>query len=236
MESIDTCLQNDKESNPGVHFEYDDFLVYYKPKLTDLLAKLRKMRVDRVCLEGGHIYNDEKVFAGHLYALKSTGFLKRFLAENGFEVNTLLYVDDYNTDPADCILDVGHYMETASKPGLDFDVFVAESGVADLAGIILEVLEGIGHVTEENGFKCLSGNRTHLTKEGGKFSRPLLDAALTMFKLITFGNCPVNVLPVSYKDQQRNTRKILGEFWGHRLIAPVNFLLDIDKETSGPSK
>lgn len=77
---------------------YEIFLLKYKGDLCRLKKDLSKAKIKTVCLEAGHIYVDEQPHEGHRNNLCAGAHLKKFLEQEGFNVVTTLFVDDYNPD------------------------------------------------------------------------------------------------------------------------------------------
>ncbi len=191
--------------------EYDEFLEENKQRIDNIIRTFRELGIKKICLEGGHIYTDEPPAKQHFYSIKVTSFLKKVFEGEGFEVTTLLLVDDYNPLENDGF-SLEEYLDSAREIGLDFEHVLMESEMVDIAKIMLQTLENLNLVTEREGMKILGKNKANLIDaKTGKFSCALLDAALTILKLKNFGDCTVNVLERSYKSQQRNVKRILGE-------------------------
>ncbi len=206
------------------------FELTYKHELAVLVSSLKTAKVRKLILEGGHIYGDEEPGEKHFSDMKLTGLLRAHLLQQGFDVESLLMVDDFH--PAENTLDVDAYKAAALAVGWPIDHLAFESEMAPLAEAMIETLRKLGKVAAQGDGLVLNDGRMSahlLTPEKGELSCAILDSALSVIKYrILKGQGVVNVLDRGLKGQQRNTRQIVRAVLGEKRLPFFNFFIHPD--------
>lgn len=168
-----------------------------------------------VCVEAGHIYTDEVPTQSHETGASVGSKVSALLGEMGFDVQKMLFVDDYNAQSSD--LDLGSYQDLISCHGFTPEVTVMESTLVQEAEEIVTSLQEQG-LTEENRNGAVILKKSYKREKdivlrkspamGFMSGCAALDAALYLRKSKTAELC-VTVLHREWKDQQASVKKIL---------------------------
>lgn len=192
--------------------ELDSFEEKNADNLENLHKGLSKFHVNRLVLEGGHIYSDEIPDVSHDFQLQTTALLRAHLIRKRMAIYSVLFVDDFH--PSTFSLDVRDYCKRALELGWPIDEVILETKMAPVALQILRTLRSMEKILpNDQGFSLKKGNKSgpHLTHSGWEQpSCALLDAALTLVKGTRLrADAVLNVLPEKWRSQQKNTREIL---------------------------
>lgn len=195
-----------------------------------LLRTLGAPGVQRIILEGGHIYAGEEFDDKYLLDLVNTGLLGAVLKNDGYDVTSMLMVDDYHaTAEQRDTFDIDACLSLAAYAGWHVEHVYKENDLVSGAEAILKELTDRGQVIPEDSGMLMKGSRVELiTRKTGDWSCALLDAALTVSKFSNLdGDGIITVLPRSLRGQQENMRRIVRTFVGTSEAGTMyNFFLD----------
>lgn len=160
-----------------------------------------------ICVEAAHIYMDEKPDESHKISAQIGAELMARLKEDGHMVTKQLFIDDYNPNPANFVLDVDSYLELIGSYGFSPDILTFESSLEMPANNLLAKIITQNNLVRHQQKVYLEKKKACLVNN----NRPtcnLLDAALYIAKLSMF-EMAITVLPKSLKGQQKKVQKIL---------------------------
>ncbi|MBI3458788.1 hypothetical protein HY061_00805 [Candidatus Azambacteria bacterium] len=138
-----------------------------------------------------------------------------------------LFIDNFHPDPKSFKLDVDKYVLRLGDNGFTPHVVMFETDLELPAKNILHTLNGKTHRKEEGVF--LTEKNIQLMS-GDRPSCNLLDASLYVAKLSMF-QLSITILPLSWKDQQKNVMRILGAL-GYTRLPIVNVFYDENERIS----
>lgn len=211
-----------------------------------LLSRIQNSGSETVVVEAGHSYMyhdlDDPKFRDSII-LQSLGAAKltERLEETGVKVNQVIFIDDYNPNPAtgkkEENLDIDGLVTLMNSAGFFPTTKIFEASMEDLALSMIRYmgahqnlikLESNSETESPNILLSRRGHELYKTKTG-MVSCAMLDAALTIAKLTYLGEGVVNVLPGdsgtdngSYNSQQKKMRTIVGEHLGTNVLPVFN--------------
>lgn len=168
---------------------------------------VHKNKPHSICVEAAHIYMDEKPNKSHRISAQIGADIANQLKKDGHIVIKQLFIDDYNPDVKNFILDVGSYLELIGSCGFSPDILTLESSLEMPANNLLAKIITQNNLVRHEQKVYLEKKKACLVNN----NRPtcnLLDAALYIAKLSMF-EMAITVLPKSLKGQQKKVRKIL---------------------------
>lgn len=194
---------------------------------------LISMGARRVVLEAAHIYGHENPGEDHYLQMRIAAMLTTILKNSGFDIVSLLLIDDLHAGGI-VSFDIRTYVLEAASRGWQIHEVHLESSMRELAEVMVTTMERANKVVRNNGNTTLGRKGIHLIRPnaGGELepSCAALDAAFTQLKLTKYdAQATINVLPETmvYRRQQRNTRAILRAALGQEVLSFLNFYVDL---------
>ncbi|MFA6411005.1 MAG: hypothetical protein WCW26_05540 [Candidatus Buchananbacteria bacterium] len=186
--------------------------------IQELLGRYGGEKVLEVVVEAGHIYTNEQPGPEHHQSLELGAELCQRLIRAGIRPVPVIFIDDYN--PTETTLCQRTYLASARGLGFDPAEVIMESEFVAGAEKIIELLNMVGQIDHNDGVVFTVSPKVCLQKADGKLSCAALDAAFYRYK---FHKWPfaITVLPSDYKDQQRNTKRLL-KLLGHKTLPMAN--------------
>ena len=180
-------------------------------QVINFTEELVKRRVEKVCVEAGHIYVDESPNGQHCTSLKIGAIFADAISKVIPSVTKMLFVDDYN--PEVSTLDLPEYLKTAAELGFAPDLIVREASLVEEAHRLVEKL-GTNNATcvSSDGHTHTRQQNIRLRYVNDRLSCCALDATLYVRKFRDY-DFNLTILPgestCEYKKQQRNVRRLL---------------------------
>jgi len=201
-----------------------------------LIKKIQNATVGSVTIEAAHIYldedlNDPGIASSLRYQARLAGRLCQRLQDVGISTTRVLFVDDYNVDPAVSRENFSprQLLDLVTSEGYSPDVLLYEADMVPLAKKIIEALGSQGLTSTKDDNLLLTRKSVNLyDPTTDRLSCAMLDAALSLVKLEHCGEGAVNVLPkmsqsgMGYRHQQLKMRTIVGEHLNTRVLPIFN--------------
>jgi len=164
---------------------------------------IKKNKPSSVCIETAHIYMDEAPNKQHeLAAQIGSGIVKTVERERCLSTKHL-FIDNYNPDPKNFILDIDKYIEMLSEFGFRPNIITFETSLEIPAkNLLIELKEETVH-REHNVYL---NSRQILLMAHNRPTCSLLDTALYIAKLSMF-ELVITILPKSFREQQKKFGK-----------------------------
>lgn len=202
-----------------------------------------------VAIEAAHVYcydslDDPDLCESIVLQARFAAHLAHSLEENGISARQILFIDDYNPNPASSDaadqqrLDIDQFIALTESAGYRPGMILREGDMVSLAESMISAMDAQGLVVHDTGSDerevlYLNRGRVELYRgEDNMVSCAMLDAALTLVKLSYLGEGVINILPrrpenneFSYKSQQRKMRNIVGEHLNARALPIINLFV-----------
>jgi len=179
--------------------------------LNKLLRLITVNKLEKVCVEAGHIYCDQKPGAEHTIGFGIGSEICNQLISKGIVPHRLVFIDNYNPEKNDFCLK--NYIEVANSFQFEPAEIVWEADLVEEAEQLIQKLINADQTTnDQNGRLVTKKSSIKLRSSRGTVGCCALDAALYVrrFKNYDFN---ITVLPKTnhqnYKDQQQGVRRIL---------------------------